>query len=125
MAFFKHGARPHWGKNRRVAFIGVQQKYPNMSKFAAVKQQLDPRGLFSSEWSDEVLLGKETGKGEGCAMEGQCICSEDRHCSPSNGYLCKQGLVYREPRCAGSPIHLLHELHLKEIFAVYVCCRPT
>ncbi|KAG0491071.1 hypothetical protein HPP92_007934 [Vanilla planifolia] len=98
MAFFKHGARPHWGKNRRVAFIGVQQKYPNMSKFAAVKQQLDPRGLFSSEWSDEVLLGKETGKGEGCAMEGQCICSEDRHCSPSNGYLCKQGLVYREAK---------------------------
>ncbi|CAA6666009.1 unnamed protein product [Spirodela intermedia] len=101
MAFFKHRARPHWGKNRRVAFHGVPQKYPNFSEFQAVKMMLDPAGMFSSEWSDEILLGKEAAdKEDGCAMEGLCICSEDRHCNPRHGYRCKPGLVYQEARSA-------------------------
>ncbi|XP_077218985.1 D-arabinono-1,4-lactone oxidase family protein [Tasmannia lanceolata] len=104
MAFFKYGAKPHWAKNRNLAFLGVQQKYPNYSKFLAAKKQLDPQGMFSSDWSDEILLGKGTAKSDSCAMEGQCICSEDRHCNPSNGYLCKPGLVYTEARvCRYSP----------------------
>ncbi|KAL0924329.1 hypothetical protein M5K25_005145 [Dendrobium thyrsiflorum] len=99
MAFFKYGARPHWGKNMKVAFFGVQEKYHDqMSKFNALKKKLDPMGMFSSEWSDEILLGKKDGKKDGCALEGECICSEDRHCSPSNGYICKSGLVYREAK---------------------------
>lgn len=98
MAFFKHGARPHWGKNRKVAFAGVQQKYPKMSKFVAAKEQLDPRGMFSSPWSDEMLEGREATEADGCALDGECICSEDRHCSPSEGYLCRPGLVYQEAR---------------------------
>jgi FAD-dependent oxidoreductase len=42
MAFVKHGARPHWAKNRMVAFRGVQGKYPGWARFAAAKRQLDP-----------------------------------------------------------------------------------
>lgn len=99
MAFFKHRARPHWAKNRRVAFHGVPQKYPNFSEFQAAKTRLDPAGMFSSEWSDEILSGKEPAdKEDGCAMEGLCICSEDRHCNPRHGYRCKPGLVYQEAR---------------------------
>ncbi|XP_008220057.1 PREDICTED: L-gulonolactone oxidase 3 [Prunus mume] len=98
LAFFKYGARPHWAKNRNLAFLDVQKKYPNFNKFVAVKRQLDPQNLFSSEWSDEVVFGKEGVKGDGCALEGQCICSEDRHCSPGKGYFCKPGLVYQEAR---------------------------
>nr|XP_010924631.2 L-gulonolactone oxidase 3-like [Elaeis guineensis] len=96
MAFFKYGAKPHWAKNRKLAFIGVQQKYPNMSSFLSAKSQLDPQGMFDSQWSDEIFLGKESAKDDGCAMEGQCICSEDRHCNPAEGYLCKPGQVYNE-----------------------------
>lgn len=105
MAFFKHGAKPHWAKNRNLAFINVQQKYGNYStKFMAVKKRLDPENMFSSEWSDEIVLGKEAAKFDGCALEGQCICSEDRHCSPGKGYFCKPGLVYNEARvCRYSP----------------------
>ncbi|KAK6927377.1 D-arabinono-1,4-lactone oxidase, C-terminal domain [Dillenia turbinata] len=104
MAFFKYGARPHWAKNRNLAFLGVQEKYPNFDKFMAAKKELDPQNLFSSDWSDEIVLGKQGEKGDGCALEGQCICSEDRHCSPSKGYLCKQGLVYTDARvCRYSP----------------------
>ncbi|KFK25416.1 hypothetical protein AALP_AA8G111800 [Arabis alpina] len=99
MAFFKHGAKPHWGKNRKVGFFGVKQKYgPNFDKFLEVKNKLDPKKMFSSEWSDEILFGQEGSKYDGCALEGNCVCSENRHCSPSKGYFCRQGLVYTQAR---------------------------
>ncbi|KAL2517820.1 L-gulonolactone oxidase 3 [Abeliophyllum distichum] len=98
MAFFKYGAKPHWAKNRNLAFLNVQKKYPNFNKFLAVKKELDSKNMFSSEWSDEILFGKKGVKGDGCALEGQCICSQDSHCSPGKGYFCQKGLVYKEAR---------------------------
>ncbi|KAJ0243306.1 L-gulonolactone oxidase 3 [Hirschfeldia incana] len=99
MAFVKYGAKPHWGKNRKVGFFGVKQKFgPNFDKFLEVEKKLDPKGMFSSEWSDEILFGRENSKYDGCALEGNCVCSEDRHCSPSEGYFCRQGLVYTQAR---------------------------
>lgn len=98
MAFIKYGAKPHWAKNRKVAFFGVEKKYTKFSKFIEAKKKLDPLNMFSSQWSDEVLFGKEGEKGDGCALEGLCICSEDRHCSPERGNLCQTGLVYEDAR---------------------------
>ncbi|GKV39414.1 hypothetical protein SLEP1_g47179 [Rubroshorea leprosula] len=99
MAFFKYGVQPHWAKNRNLGFLGVQSNYPNFNKFIAEKKQLDPQGIFSSKWSNHILLGsKAIDKGNGCALEGQCICSEDKHCNPSTRYLCKEGLVYKEAK---------------------------
>ncbi|KAK4388849.1 L-gulonolactone oxidase 3 [Sesamum angolense] len=99
MAFFKYSGKPHWAKNRKLDFVGVQDKYPNFSKFVGAKNVVDPDNMFSSKWSDEVLLGQAGKvKEDGCALEGQCICSEDRHCSPGNGYFCRRGLVYKEAR---------------------------
>ncbi|XVF48573.1 hypothetical protein PTKIN_Ptkin03bG0201400 [Pterospermum kingtungense] len=104
MALFKYEGRPHWAKNRNLAFMNVQSKYPNYNKFIAAKKKLDPQNMFSSQWLDEILYGKDGVKSDGCALEGLCICSEDRHCSPSKGYFCKQGLVYTEARvCRYSP----------------------
>uniref|UniRef100_A0A0A9EHV0 L-gulonolactone oxidase n=1 Tax=Arundo donax TaxID=35708 RepID=A0A0A9EHV0_ARUDO len=98
LAFVKHGARPHWAKNRLVAFAGVREKCPRWGQFAAAKRQLDPRGLFDSPWSDEVIGGGEGSKGDGGALDGRCVCSKDRHCSPSQGYYCRPGLVFTEAR---------------------------
>ncbi|KAK7384987.1 hypothetical protein VNO78_30692 [Psophocarpus tetragonolobus] len=98
LAFSKYGAKPHWGKNRNIAFLGVQHKYPKFDMFVAAKQKLDPNNVFSSEWSDNILYGKESEKFDGCALEGLCICSEDRHCSPQKGYHCSSGLIYKEAR---------------------------
>ncbi|CAL5206555.1 unnamed protein product [Lathyrus oleraceus] len=98
MAFFKYGAKPHWAKNRNLAFLNVQQKYPKFNAFIDAKKQMDPQNVFSGDWSDEILYGKELVKFDGCALEGMCICSEDRHCSPQKGYLCTHGLVYKEAR---------------------------
>ncbi|OIW19798.1 hypothetical protein TanjilG_24497 [Lupinus angustifolius] len=98
LAFFKYGAKPHWAKNRKLAFLGVQKKYPKFDQFIAAKQQLDPQSVFSSTWSEEILYGNESEKFDGCALEGLCICSEDKHCSPQMGYYCKEGLIYKEAR---------------------------
>ncbi|OMO91066.1 hypothetical protein COLO4_18676 [Corchorus olitorius] len=105
MAFFKYGGRPHWAKNRDLAFFNVKSKYPNYEKFVAAKKQLDPQNMFSSEWSEKTFgEDEDVVSSDGCAMEGLCVCSEDRHCNPSKGYFCKPGRVYSEAKvCRFSP----------------------
>ncbi|KAI4352193.1 hypothetical protein L6164_006467 [Bauhinia variegata] len=100
MGLFKYGGLPHWGKNRNLAFKGVINKYHNAVKFLSVKQVYDPQGIFSNEWTDQVLGLKNgvTMLKDGCALEGLCICSEDRHCAPSKGYFCRPGRLYMGAR---------------------------
>ncbi|CAH9095511.1 unnamed protein product [Cuscuta epithymum] len=100
LAVFKYGALPHWGKNRNVAFIGAINKHAKFDEFLKVKEKYDPSGLFSSDWTDQILGLKEglTIIKDGCASEGLCICSQDSHCAPSKGYYCRAGKVYKDAR---------------------------
>ncbi|KAI3899898.1 hypothetical protein MKW92_006302 [Papaver armeniacum] len=68
MAFFKYSAKPHWAKNRNLAFFG---------------------------------FGKESANVEGCAMEGQCICSGDKHCNPGWDIYANQALYILKLKFAG------------------------
>ncbi|CAN1834645.1 Probable L-gulonolactone oxidase 6 [Linum perenne] len=100
MALFKYNATPHWGKNRHVAFEGAIKKYKNGHKFLKVKEEFDPLGLFSSEWTDYLLGLREgpTKLEKGCALDGMCVCRSDEHCSPEKGYFCRPGKVYKDAR---------------------------
>ncbi|CAL9766616.1 unnamed protein product [Musa acuminata subsp. burmannicoides] len=102
LALFKYNGLPHWGKNRNVGFLNIKNKLgAKLDKFVSAMQKYDSNGLFSSDWTDAVLglRGKEVVvQGNGCALEGLCICSTDDHCAPKQGYYCRPGEVYEQAR---------------------------
>lgn len=47
--FRRHGGRPHWGKLHSLTADDVRRLYPDLGKFLAVREELDPNGVFLNQ----------------------------------------------------------------------------
>ncbi|RKP09805.1 L-gulonolactone oxidase-like protein [Thamnocephalis sphaerospora] len=58
------GGRPHWAKAHGLVYDDLARLYPHLDEFLAVRQQLDPSGLFLNEYLRRHLLpsGKPLGQ---------------------------------------------------------------
>ncbi|WP_408622558.1 D-arabinono-1,4-lactone oxidase [Kineosporia rhizophila] len=50
-----YGGRPHWGKIHGLDAEALRRVYPLLDEFAALRDRLDPEGLFSNAYLDRVL----------------------------------------------------------------------
>jgi L-gulonolactone oxidase len=50
-----YGGRPHWGKRHFQTAESLAALYPRWGDFQAARQELDPAGTFSSEYTERVL----------------------------------------------------------------------
>ena len=53
-----YGGRPHWGKMHTLAAAELKEIYPRWNDFIALREQLDPQGLFLNDYLERLLLGK-------------------------------------------------------------------
>jgi L-gulonolactone oxidase len=49
------GGRPHWGKLHSLRAAALRERYPRFDEFTAVRDRLDPSGLFANGYLDRVL----------------------------------------------------------------------
>jgi L-gulono-1,4-lactone dehydrogenase len=49
------GGRPHWGKMHGLDAAGLAERYPRFADFVALRDGLDPTGVFANPYLDRVL----------------------------------------------------------------------
>lgn len=49
------GGRPHWGKMHRLDAATLREIYPRFDDFVALRDRLDPTGVFANPYLDRVL----------------------------------------------------------------------
>jgi L-gulonolactone oxidase len=54
-AFAAVAGRPHWGKLHRLGAAELADRYPRFGEFVALRDELDPTGLFGNAYLDRVL----------------------------------------------------------------------
>jgi L-gulono-1,4-lactone dehydrogenase len=51
----EHGGRPHWGKRHFQTAATLATRYPGWERFQAVRERMDPDGVFSNAYTDRVF----------------------------------------------------------------------
>jgi L-gulonolactone oxidase len=51
----EYGGRPHWGKRHYRTAAELSGLYPDWGRFQGVRDRLDPRRVFSNDYTDRVL----------------------------------------------------------------------
>lgn len=54
--FKKHEGRPHWGQFHTQDAAALAQLYPRFEDFAALRQEMDPAGIFLNPYLDWTLV---------------------------------------------------------------------
>lgn len=54
--FLAHGGRPHWGKKHNLTAKHLSQLYPKWNDFLAIRERMDPKGVFLSPDLRKLLL---------------------------------------------------------------------
>jgi FAD-linked oxidoreductase len=49
------GGRPHWGKMHRLGAASLRERYPRFDDFVALRDELDPAGVFANPYLDHIL----------------------------------------------------------------------
>jgi len=52
--FLNHGGRPHWGKIHYCSAAQLRSLYPRWDNFWALRQKLDPKGVFLNDYLREL-----------------------------------------------------------------------
>jgi L-gulonolactone oxidase len=50
-----YGGRPHWGKRHYQTAAILRERYPAWGRFQAVRERLDPDGVFANDYARRVL----------------------------------------------------------------------
>jgi FAD/FMN-containing dehydrogenase len=51
----EYGGRPHWGKRHYQNAATLRDRYPEWDRFQAVRERLDPEGVFQNDYTERVL----------------------------------------------------------------------
>jgi FAD-linked oxidoreductase len=51
----EYGGRPHWGKMHTLTAAELRPRYPHFDDFLAVRDAVDPSGVFANPYLDRVL----------------------------------------------------------------------
>jgi FAD/FMN-containing dehydrogenase len=49
------GGRPHWGKPFDTTKVDLASVYPKWQEFKALRQTMDPNGVFENEWTRQIF----------------------------------------------------------------------
>ncbi|MCU4924585.1 FAD-binding protein [Halobacteria archaeon AArc-dxtr1] len=70
--FREYDGRPHWGKNHTLRAAELRELYPEWDRFQEIRRELDPDGVFMTEYLEELFEGDadestvdERARGEG------------------------------------------------------------
>lgn len=55
--FMHHGGRPHWGQIHTQDAAQLRKLYPEFEIFTALRQEMDPQGIFLNPYLEKVLIG--------------------------------------------------------------------
>ena len=55
--FMQHGGRPHWGQIHTQDAAQLRKLYPEFETFTALRQEMDPQGIFLNPYLEKVLIG--------------------------------------------------------------------